>query len=698
MKTLQSLKLSLGYTSLVILCLVSSFSMAFGGNAIDRLDFGNLTSESVHNYAPGTASSGTGISNQTYRLPSVSSSLVFTMGCSATRQNYITIKFWGNDDNCQLDLANTTFTSFEEDQGPTAIFPNRFHYSTLPIPVTWTSNKTTVALTVTVGNNATKRIYSAFTHTAPMFAPDTNDPTGTKPAQTGQATLDALTLSEAVSLMQTVRTTAFSGGSSYYNTMLNRQVLPGAAGAPVECVGLDLWTTVSSWGGAGKTPDQWRDQIGGGQHGPGYSTFPDELLSVLVTSFVLPQFTNASGSVVAGLDHYHDTNLITRIVSALDGSTYLQGSDGGFHREGDPDPNGISGLGNWHGLCSTPRGVGHYRAGETSRGLTWYLSLEGVDTQTLGWSIISILNDPVSAPIFTNCLAQSYDADLNGGLMLRATAYERMLYNHIVYLRAVTGGTHSQNMFEELGMYAAHVALGKLQALYPNASYVSSQSTAIGIVNEVMGFAPDTLRGIDPAPLTIPNYGFTRKGFGEAHGALSTGFDGGGYGQILPWLAPRFALFASWDTNVSAATLSNYVWMAHQTINSFDQFIYPQDNASVDANRNLTANAYSFSEERFITYRDPKNPQENAGQLNFNAQFPASDPLGPLTNAFARRSAYLFTQYGLTPSTGASAGNGAGRRRAELSARPARLRAHLAQSSRRESRHAHTVAGGAGTA
>jgi regulation of enolase protein 1 (concanavalin A-like superfamily) len=625
----------------------SGVAQAAGGNAIDRLNFGNNSSESVHNYAPGVAAGGTGVSNQTYWLPAVNSQVVFTMGCDPNRQTYLTVKFWGNDDSCQLDLDNAPaqYPAIERDQGPTAIFPNRFYYHTIPIPLSSTSNRTSVEITLNVGS-ATKRIYSAFTHTAPCFVPDSTDPTGIAPARTGQATLTTLTTNAAVALMQSVRSGIFP---SYYNTMLNRQVLPGTAGAPPECIGLDLWTAVSGYAST-NTPDAWRNKIANQLAGPGYTAFPDELLGVLCTSFILPPFTNTSGSVVAGLDHYHDTNLIARIIYALDGATYMQSSEGGMPQQG----------GDWCGITSTPRTNSDYALGSTNRQLIVHGGgdLQGVDTYALGWTIINILNDPVGAPVFSNYLAQSYNADLNGVLMQLATAYERMLYNYCNFFPTHEGGTETQNLFQMLSMYSSWVALQKLQQIFPNAAY-ASPANGLTYARMVMGLIPDTLRGVNPSPLTIPNYGHTAKGLGEAHGVLSTGFDGGGYGQIIPWLAPRIAQLAAWDTTISTTDLSNIVASAHTTVDGFDQFLYPQDNATMDANRNLTANTYRFAEERFITYRDPKNPQENSGAFNFNAQFPASDPAGPMTNAFARRSAYLFTQYGLTPITGSSAGNGA---------------------------------------
>lgn len=629
---------------------------AAGGNAIDRLNFGNTTSETVHGYSPGGATSGTGSLGQTYRLPVPSSQLIFTMACDPNRQNYVTIKVWGNDTPCGLylnDITGPIFPSLELPGGP-VIFPNRFYYHTQALPMISTQGKTLVQIGVYC-DTTTKKIYSAFTHTAPCFVPDPADATGTAPTRTGQVTLTALTTNAAIAILQAQRTNFFGSGK-YLDYMKNRQIMPGTPGAPPEVIGLDINTTsVASWMSANSnaTYTDWRNHEGTLSMGPGYSMFPDELVSVLTTAFLMPPFTNASGSVVPGLDTYHDTNLVYRVVLALDGASYLQCVDGGFGQNG-------SGIWEWKGLCSTPRIATSAWPGTTARNGSWGLSLEGVDSQGLGFAIINIMNDPVGGPVFTNYLAQSIDGDLNGGSMLRAYVYERMLRQHIVnYLEPVTGGTQSQNMFQELGMYACQIAFNKIQALYPNASYSSPHVNAMSHVNQTMGVIPDTQRGVNPNPLTIPNYGLTRKGFGESHGSLSTGFDGGGYGQILPWLAVRFALLASLDTNATPTDVSNFVAGANATINCFDQFLSPMDYATVNSSGTVTANTYNFSEETFITYRDNKNVAITANRFNFNAQFLASDPAGILTNAYALRSAYLGAQYGITPSTGASAGNGA---------------------------------------
>ncbi|HEX8297080.1 MAG TPA: PKD domain-containing protein [Chthoniobacteraceae bacterium] len=591
------------------------------------------------------------------------------MGCDPARQNYVTIKLWGNDAPARISIQRR---GMEEGGGP-VVYPDRFYYYTTPVPIVQTTGKRAVQITVRndgLANEATgKAIYSAFTHTQPQLVPEAADVVGSAPARTGWPTLDALTLPEAVTQMRTVRQNLFNAGG-YLDKVLARQVPVGQPGAPVEVIGLDLFTDVSAWAASnpGATHDQWRDRIARVQHGPGYTNFPDELLSLLTTAYLLPPFTDGDDSVVVGLDRYRDETILDRIVQALDSITYLQGRDGGFHREGDADPSGISGWNVWHGLCSTPRAAGHYMAGSQARGTTWTLSLEGVDTQTLGWALIHLLNDPVAGPALTARLGQPFDADLNGGSMLRAHAYERLLFNHILYLRKVTGGAVSQNMFQELGMYAAHVALGKIQALYPTSAYVSAppkypnerhiaaNATARDVVNMTMGVIPTTLPGSRLIVNGVPvNHAQSIGGLGEAHGMMSTGFDGGGYGQILPWLAPRFAELAAADPTLSAADRAVINERANATINGFNKFLSPLDGAKVSGGV-VTANPIGFGAEPWITYRDTKNPNTGSGGRNFNVQYPAASPMSPMANAYARRSAYLYSQFGTTPGFGAGAG------------------------------------------
>src|SRR5260370_16721623 len=80
--------------------------------------------------------------------------------------------------------------------------------------------------------------------------------------------------------------------------------------------------------------------------------------------------------------------------------------------------------------------------------------------------------------------------------MVRYDAYERMLYNHIQYLTWATGGTESQNLFEGLDYYATDVALGKLQAIHPNASYANTSGAGVEPIKQLLSLGPDTMSAV----------------------------------------------------------------------------------------------------------------------------------------------------------------------------------------------------------
>ena len=632
-----------------------TIAQAQSGNALDRIDFGNPTSEAAHSFDPGGAPlplAGTGAFGLTYRRAWTGTGsqplLQFTARCDPNKQNYLTVKCWGSDRSPgSLYLQNDTISQavFVSNYGSPLQYPNRWVYDTTPVPLAWTQGKTTVQLALVDPDTLPgPQTYSAYIHTEPRFIPDASEAQGVKPVQPGYISPVPLTSSQIYATLQNNRQNIYGSGG-YYSQILARQVIPGTPGAPPETIGLDFWNNVSGYSG---TPDQWRDQIGGGEHGPGYSTVPDEMLSVLWATYALPPFKDANGNTVAGLDHYHDSSILTRIVSCLDGTTYLQSSDGSLNRNGD------NASGTWQGLTSTPRAAGHPYAGSTSRGTGWGLTLEGVDTYTLGETILNLLNDPTSGPAFQTFLSQSYDADLNGDSMLRASAYERLLSNSANYLYQISGGTESQNLFNELGMYTAQLALDKMQALYPNSSYTGVGGAAAATrMKMVLGLVPESgMGGTDPTGYggsTLPNYGLTLGGFGEAHGALSCGYDGR-YGTILPWLSVRYSLFAAQDPNVDAATLAQTQAAARSTVDGFDQFISPLDNTGY--NTGVLYDNFTLAQEDFITYRDAYMPNANGNRFMVLGEYLDSDPASPIQDGYALRSAYLEALYGSVPGLG----------------------------------------------
>jgi hypothetical protein len=585
--------------------------------------------------------------------PYSSQGLTFTMSVDPSRQNYVTVKVWGGDaPTTQMYLLNapSTYPFMINDSTP-PVFPGRFEYYTFPIPITWTSGKSSTQVTLNfvdtfdayggtgfhflAKGELTQPIYSAFTHTDPEFVPDNSDPTGTKPSQSGQVTLSTLTASQATAILTTNRNNIYAGGSSsYYTKLINRQVLTTSPGSPpAQVIGLDLFTDATTWGSAGKTAAQWDSQIAVQKPAPGYTAFPDELLSALTTTYLLPPL---SGVTISGEPAQYDSTILSRIVSSLDGASYMQGSDGGFPNNGQ----------SWVGLVSNLPSAPTARTAVGSGGY-----LEGANTQTLGWTIIKLLNNPTAAGAFQTYLGQSYNADLtNGGSMLRATAYERMLYNHIGYLTTYTGGAESQQLFQMTALYACQIALEKLQALYPNASYVYSESTALNYVKMVMGLAPDTLRNLDATGTGFTNYGLSAKGLGEEYGTLSGGFDGG-YGLWETMFAPDIAALSAFDPGIDAATKANVIAMGKATIDAFNQFISPLDYISGGTD------TFTMGPENFITYRNNDNPNETSVSAAdgttraflVDSRYLASDPSGVINDAYAVRSAYLEAEYGITP-------------------------------------------------
>ncbi len=436
--------------------------------------------------------------------------------------------------------------------------------------------------------------------------------------------------------------------------MLSRQVPQNQSGAPVETWGLDLFSTVSSWASSNPsaTPDQWRNKISDTEAGPGYTAFPDELLSNLYIGYVTPPFVNASGQTVTGLDDYHDATLIQKIVNAIDSVTYMQCSDGGLPQQGQ----------DWPGLTSTARATGQY-AGLTGRQPTQHGGgdLQGCDTYTLGYVIIGLLDDPTAAPIFESYLTQNYDADLDGSSYERATAYERLLSNAVNFYTTHTGGVESQNSFQMIALYAMQVALEKLQILYPNSAYPAlAPETGLSYAEMVLGLYPDILRGVEP-PAGI-NYGLTPAGLGEAHGQMSSGYDGR-YGSILPWLLPRLYLLAEQDPGLTSAdqeTISDMLTMSHGTLDSYDHFLSVLDNPTVGVNDMVITDHSTIAQEDFITYRNTYNPNADADGFLAMSSYESSDPNQGIDDAYALRSAYLETQYGVTPITGSGGGYSAG--------------------------------------
>jgi len=658
-------------------------STAFGSesNALDRIDFGSSASETIHhlNDDPDEAPLlGVGALGQTYRAPNPvdgespktgNDHLTFTIKVDPTRQNYLTVRLWGGDrQTAGLFLQGTPRNYGAMDWNGTGgppSFPNRFYYTTIPIPIAGTRDRKSAVLVLYEANAPATRpgrpVYSAYTHLDPMFVPDRADATGEMLPLTGQRMPETLTADQVSHLLSTNRRSIYGPGG-YYDSMLARQIMPGTKGAPPEVIGLDLWTPVASWMNDTRTLDDWRDQAGGHEHGAGYATMPDELLSVLTSTYLLPPIPDAGNAPIANLDHYHDPGILGRIILALDACTYIQSSDGSFNDHGQDGVHKVTAEDHWQGLTSTPRAQGRPYAGTCKRGSGWSLTLEGANTATLGWTILRLLNDPTAAPILEKALGQSFDANLDGKPITRASAYERMINNQLAYQsRIFGGGTVSQAMMATNSIYTNLVALLALERLFPNPDKASSfppgtVSTAVDVpypaltAAQGVSFVKQAL-GVDPVTKIMgnlyraefPNYTISKAGLGEAGGTASGGYDGR-YGRILPWMASRMAQIAAWDPAIDAASLRAIHVQTGAATDAYTHFISPQEKF------HGLANEFTLAQEDFITYRDPYNANANGNDFNVGSRYVVSDPQSGMSTPLSMRAAFLEALYEVPPN------------------------------------------------
>lgn len=657
-------RLLLGTAVMMLMTLPAPAAPASG--LLDRINFGDAASEGAHGFDPGVVPGdlppgGVGTLGQTFRQVSgpvaaggQNRRFTFTLACDPARQNYATVKLWGNDrqrgilhlllapdgkmsDDNMVDINN-------QGEGQRPAFAGRFYYVTLPILLTATQGKTTVTLVLDAIQShdgyfgtgdaslkpgySTRPIYSAFSHADPFFEPPPGDPTGMAPPRL-VTPLKTFRREDADALLLGTRHKMFGPGGRL-EQMLARQILPTTPGAPRETWGLDAGRPAAEMARDNPSADEWRKQASRKQ-GAGYTTFSDDLLSTLYVAYLTPPLRDLSGRIVPGLDRFHDVDLLRRIVLLLDSATYLPREDGGF-ATGDSDE--------WPGLTSAPR-VGGRHPGMTKRFDEWGLSLEGVNTQSLGITIERLLNDLVAAPKFRAVLEQPMDSDLRGTMLRRADVYSQMLFKHLHYCRRVTGGTPAQNQFMMTGLIWDQAGLEKLRQFYPNPSFPPlPRSVALYYVEQALGIAPTTLlRQTEKDNFDQSDRGLAQEGGGT--------YDGG-YGTSNPWLVPfmaqAVAVLPSLQGGEEKRRVDRILAMARATVSAYDYFISPGDDA-VDPD--VTQTKMILSAEDYITMRNVNNP--NSRGFSVNSQYLASDPDLPIQEPFALRSAYLETQYGHSP-------------------------------------------------
>ncbi len=197
--------LLLTYVGLTAFCLRPGSLPAQEFKSLDQVTFGDTRSEEKHQLKSENSSIISGGLGQQARVLNPKPSPTFEGGklaCVAKvdplKQNYITVKFWGNDkdktmllvfiDGKQIGYRHLGDIDFLWLGNGEPAFNNRFFYLTLPLPIQYTKGRKTANLEIRsfgliwgYGETFDKYqknmvapslgLYKAYTHTNPAFAP-----------------------------------------------------------------------------------------------------------------------------------------------------------------------------------------------------------------------------------------------------------------------------------------------------------------------------------------------------------------------------------------------------------------------------------------------------------------------------------------------------------------------------------------------
>ena len=202
---------------LLMLVLVST-CFAASPTPLDRIDFGDQSSESQHKFSADHSQVVQGALDQPARQLTPMDSptwfgghVAFDMKVDPDQPNYVTVRFWGGDagqdrgrlvlyiDGKQVGQRHLGEVDILDILNDKPRFPGRFFYKTLPLPVNMTRGKNSVQLKIeAIGHiwvygdtwdrfqypleQNSRSLYSLYTHTDPFFTPPADQPQGNAPA------------------------------------------------------------------------------------------------------------------------------------------------------------------------------------------------------------------------------------------------------------------------------------------------------------------------------------------------------------------------------------------------------------------------------------------------------------------------------------------------------------------------------------
>jgi hypothetical protein len=431
-----------------------------------------------------------------------SGSLTFTLACDPARQNYLTVKFWGSDLDAaggQLVLINIDGTAlspaYEYGQDhpeidrlmPTAAFPGRFFYVTELLPLTLTTGKSQITLTIESLGQASpytpsqpvapqtdpsRGLYSATVHSDAFFTPAASEVVGkVPPPGKPLPSPDGLSpYDHAVAQVEQLIETMMSW--QLYGASWDAQV---AAGAPAALTGfmvyggLDSLSPVpqTSW-----TSTQWKNAI-----------YPLIATGNVVNADYLESFAQAY--LGSWSKWYQSAEMLDRVVRGLDFYCVAQGANGGFD-------NTVHSK-NWIG--------GPNRINAAS-------PLEGYGDQRLARAFVLLYKH------LSSYLMETIDDDDNPATaaVTRQAAYTRLFLANRTYMLAERGHAPNQDQAQMHCLYWDNEAL---KLLSPSDAWPLSQMLPY--------FYQAT--GITPAGSDTSQYWFSPKGMTlEALGTAAGGY------------------------------------------------------------------------------------------------------------------------------------------------------------------------------
>ena len=564
-------------------------------NALDRLNFGDTGSdahsESKHAFVNLSQPTGTGALGLTYReiAPSTNSSdigidadnrvLTFTMGCSPTLQNYLTIQVWGSDTISNFIYLYTPAQGYVlgnylgynqpelDNQASTdPILAGRFVYETVPIPLSMTSGNSSVTLTLNAGQGipggapavelqsgmTSRPIYSAFTHTNPYLIVASTDPQGTAPSATAPkpATYNSAYFSSIITSLSNY----VSAAASNQNYGSNWTAAVNAGTVPAQVVGsFELGLAPGDF----STAAEWLNQDA--TYASSGNGAPMQRLEMLSYAYVTPNFLTS---------FYQNSTTEQQIVAGLDSYSYMQPLNGCF---GD--------MAAWDGLVT-------HSASFSSQGRqnAQCSPIEGQGDWALGAAIVEMQNDSS----FLSALNQDINSTLEPGV-LRYKAYQTMLTNLVTALINNHGHAPNQDLLQAKAYVYANLALRVLDKIY-GTSLAQSNST---MYSDYL----DEASGINPIVNIAANgYWVSHGGLGlEKNGSLNGSYDGG-YGwldtQYLVWLAKVLN-----DNGIETSSSHPVRTVALNAAHAFSKFLYPSLVASG------SGYATTMRSEQFLTFR-----------------------------------------------------------------------------------------------